>query len=131
MIMFDIFTKSKVEPMKKSSATLMDRSVAQEDAWRIAHAIDRALKSAETERKELASRIEDAMAWAAVSLGNGNDEYLERELLDTIQLDRFYEEIRGGDRQASRLDQSIACYKLLKTTILAGFPELCKNELLS
>jgi hypothetical protein len=127
--MFDIFTKSKVEPTKNASATLMDRSIALEDAWRIAHAIDRALKTAETERKELASRIEDAAAWAAVSVGNGNDEYLERELLDTVHLNHFDDEIRGGNKQASRLDQNIACYKLLKTTILAGFPELCKNEL--
>jgi hypothetical protein len=67
--MLDKFTKSKVEPPLKAQASRSDRLPGLEDAWRIAYAIDNALKAAETEKRALSDRVEDATAWAAVSLG--------------------------------------------------------------
>ncbi|MBU6461147.1 MAG: hypothetical protein KGR71_00270 [Proteobacteria bacterium] len=49
--MFDIFTKSKVEPVARTPASQSARRDGLDDAWRIYHAIDRALKSGEAERK--------------------------------------------------------------------------------
>jgi hypothetical protein len=122
--MFDIFTKSKIEPAIKGPVSEFDRLASLENAWRIAHAIDDALGYAEAERERLAGRVENATAWAAVSLGNGNDEYLEREMLDTLHLNRFDTEIRDGNKQVMWIERSIAHYTLLKATLLAGFPEL-------
>src|SRR5277367_698796 len=64
--MLDKFTKSKVEPPVKAHTLRSDRLPGLEDAWRIAHAIDNALKAAESERSALSNRVEDATAWAAV-----------------------------------------------------------------
>lgn len=126
--MFDIFTKSMVETAVKPQVAKSNWPPGLEGAWRIAHAIDRALSAAEAERHRLAGRVEDATAWAAVSLGNGNDEYLEREMLDTLHLNRFDTQIRDGNKEVIRLERSIAHYKLLKATLLAGFPELSKKD---
>jgi hypothetical protein len=126
--MFDIFTKSKIEPAIKTPVPEFDQPPGLEGAWRIAHAIDQALEAAELEREILAGRVENATAWAAVSLGNGNDEYLEREQLDTLHLNRFDTQIRDGNRLVVRLERNIAHYKRLKATLLAGFPELSRKD---
>jgi hypothetical protein len=126
--MLDIFTKSKVELASGAPLPQFDQPPDLNSAWRIVHAIDDALKAAETERKALIGCVEDATAWAAVSLGNGNDEYLERESLDTIHLNRFDAQIRDGHTYMVRLDQNIAYYRLLRSTLLAGFPELSRKQ---
>jgi hypothetical protein len=126
--MLDKFTKSKIEPPLKAHTLRSDRLPGLEDAWRIAHAIDNALKAAESERSALSNRVEDATAWAAVSLGNGNDEYLEREKLDTIHLNRFDAQIRDGSKYVVRLDQNIGYLKLLKATLLTAFPEIVRSS---
>ena len=125
--MFDIFSKSKVGQPDKIATVPRDRAGGMDDAWRISHAIDRALRTAESEKNDLADRIENATAWAAVSLGNGNDEYLERETLDTQHLNLFDNEIRLGTKRTSRLDQDIACYRLLKAALISRFPQLNKD----
>jgi hypothetical protein len=121
---FDIFHKSKIEPTIEPPVSERVHAPGLEGALRIAHAINDALKDADAKREVLAKEIEDATAWAAVTLGNGNDEYLEREMLDTLHLNRFDAQIREGTRHVVRLERSIAHYKLLKATLLAGFPEL-------
>lgn len=126
--MLDKFTKSKIEPPLKAQAPGPDPLPGLEDAWRIAHAIDNALKAAEVEKKALSNRVEDATAWAAVSLGNGNDEYLEREKLDTLHLNRFDAQIRDGQKYVVRLDRNIGSLKLLRTTLLAAFPEINRSS---
>jgi hypothetical protein len=125
--MLDKFTKSKVEMPLKAQTPRPDQLPGLEDAWRIAYAIDNALRAAETEKRALSDRVEDATAWAAVSLGNGNDEYLEREKVDTIHLNRFDAEIRDGSKYVIRLDQNIRYLRLLKSTLLTGFPEIARN----
>ncbi len=126
--MLDMFTKSKVEPDLKRHTPQLDQPHGLEDAWRIAHAIDSALKVAESEREALTGRIEDATAWAAVSLGNGNDEYLERESLDTLHLDRFDAQIRNGNKYVVRLDRNIEHFKSLRAALLTAFPEITLNS---
>ncbi len=68
---------------------------------RIADAIGDALKSDEAEERALTSRIANATAAAAVSVGNGSDEYLEREPLDTFHLNLFDSE--AGALRNSRI----------------------------
>lgn len=119
-----MFTKSRIEPPAKTRAPRLDQPPGLEDAWRIAHAINDALKVAEAERKALIGQVKDATAWAAVTLGNGNEEYLERESLDTIHLDRFDAQIRDGHKYVIRLDQNIQHFMSLKDALLTAFPEI-------
>jgi hypothetical protein len=122
--MFDIFTKSRADMPSGSRPPSIAQSRGLNDAWRIAHAIEDALKAAETERRIFTSRVTDAVSRSAVSLGNGTDEYLERESLDSYHLDLFDTEIHDRNKYLVRLDQDIDHLKLLARSLLHGFPEL-------
>src|SRR5450756_826449 len=61
--------------------------------------IEDALHAAELEQAGLNRRVEDVLARAAVTLGNGTDEYLEREALDSHHQDLFSAEISNGQRR--------------------------------
>src|SRR5436190_24051945 len=65
----------------------------------IATAIEAALQAAEKEQAGLSRRVDDVLARAAVTLGNGTDEYLEREALDNHHQDLFDAEILNGQRR--------------------------------
>jgi hypothetical protein len=86
-------------------------------------AIEDALHAAEREQSGLNRRVEDVLARAAVTLGNGNDEYLEREALDNHHQDLFDKEIQNGQRRLKELDSSIAHYKFMKAAVLCRFPD--------
>lgn len=86
-------------------------------------AIDDALHAAEREQSGLNRRVEDVLARAAVTIGNGDDEYLEREALDNHHQDLFDMEILNGQRRLKELGASIAHFKFLRAAILSRFPE--------
>ncbi|TYL93562.1 hypothetical protein FXB40_21945 [Bradyrhizobium rifense] len=86
-------------------------------------AIEDALHAAEREQSGLNRRVEDVLARAAVTIGNGNDEYLEREALDNHHQDLFDKEILNGQRRLKELSASIAHFKFLKAAMLSRFPE--------
>src|SRR3984957_13787361 len=89
----------------------------------ILEVIEHALRAAELEQSGLNRRVEDVLARAAVTLGNGTDEYLEREALDNHHQDLFSSEISNGQRRLKELATSITHFKFLKTAILSRFPE--------
>lgn len=89
----------------------------------IMSAIDDALHAAEREQSGLNRRVEDVLARAAVTIGNGDDEYLEREALDNHHQDLFDMEILNGQRRLKELGASIAHFKFLRAAILSRFPE--------
>src|SRR5215212_2149423 len=66
-------------------------------------AVEDALHSAEREQAGLSRRVEDVLARAAVTLGNGTDEYLEREARDSHHQDLFSAEISSGHRRLKEL----------------------------
>ena len=86
-------------------------------------AIEEALHAAEREQSGLNRRVEDVLARAAVTFGNGDDEYLEREALDNHHQDLFDKEILNGQRRLKELGASIAHFKFLKAAMLSRFPE--------
>ncbi|OKO84049.1 hypothetical protein AC629_21915 [Bradyrhizobium sp. NAS80.1] len=86
-------------------------------------AIEDALLAAEREQSGLDRRVEDVLARAAVTIGNGDDEYLEREALDNHHQDLFDKEILNGQRRLKELGASIAHFKFLKAAVLSRFPE--------
>src|ERR1700688_540934 len=80
----------------------------------ILDAIENALHAAEQEQSGLNRRVEDVLARAAVTMGNGTDEYLEREALDSHHQDLFGAEISNGQRRLTELASTISHFKFLK-----------------
>jgi len=85
-------------------------------------AIENALHAAEQEQSGLSRRVEDVLARAAVTLGNGTDEYLEREALNSHHQDLFSTEISNGQRRLQELATAITHFKFLKAAMLSRFP---------
>ncbi len=85
-------------------------------------AIEEALQAAEREQSGLNRRVEDVLARAAVTFGNGDDEYLERETLDNHHQNLFDKEIQNGQRRLRELSSSISHFKFLKAAMLSRFP---------
>jgi hypothetical protein len=89
----------------------------------ILEAIEHALHEAEQEQSGLSRRVEDVLARAAVTLGNGTDEYLDREALDSHHQDLFGTEIANGQRRLRELAAAITHFKFLKAATLSRFPD--------
>jgi hypothetical protein len=89
----------------------------------ILEAVENALRATEQERSGLDRRVEDALARAAVTIGNGTDEYLERDALDSHHQDLFGSEISNGQRRLEELATIIAHFKFLKAAVLSRFPD--------
>jgi hypothetical protein len=85
-------------------------------------AIEIALHAAETEQSGLSRRVDDVLSRAAVTLGNGTDEYLEREPLDNYYQNLFTVEISNGQRRLAELAVTITHFKFLKAAVLSRFP---------
>jgi hypothetical protein len=85
--------------------------------------IGRSLKAAEAEHFGLDNRMQDVLARASISLGNGCDEYLDRDPADTHLLNLFDEEILRGQRRLEGLSQQIKNLKTLEAALMAGFPD--------
>ena len=88
----------------------------------IMNAIETALHAAESEQSGLSRRVDDVLARAAVTFGNGTDEYLEREALDNHHQDLFDAEILNGQRRLKELAAEIAHFKFMKAAVLSRFP---------
>jgi hypothetical protein len=89
----------------------------------IVAAIETALHAAESEQAGLSRRVDDVLARAAVTFGNGTDEYLEREALDNYHQDLFSAEISNGQRRLKELATEIAHFKFMKAAVLSRFPD--------
>lgn len=97
---------------------------AEADRARIASvvtSIQTAIQDAEREQTGLAQRVNDALARAAVTLGNGTDEYLEREPLDNYHQDLFTAEIINGQRRLKELETTISHLRFVKAAMLSRF----------
>jgi hypothetical protein len=114
----------KARSQERDARTDYDRLAA------IAIAIDEAIRAAETERNGLSKRVEDILARAAVSMGNGTDEYLYREDLDTRHLNFSEKEIANGQRRVNELIRTVEQFQHLRTVLIERFPDfkLVKRE---
>jgi hypothetical protein len=130
--MFQLFLRARAHNLIKAATGDQDfraRSAerdAETDRSRvnaILTAIEEALHAAELEQAGLNRRVEDVLARAAVTLGNGSDEYLQREPLDSHHQDLFGAEILNGQRRLKELANTITHFKFLKTAILSRFPD--------
>ena len=116
-------TRSGNQTFKARSAD-RDAETDRSRVGSVLEAVESALHAAEQEQAGLYRRVEDVLARAAVTLGNGSDEYLEREALDNHHQDLFSSEISNGQRRLKELANSITHFKFLKTAILSRFPDL-------
>jgi len=89
----------------------------------IFRSIGQALKAAEAEHSGLDDRMQDVLARASISAGNGSDEYLDRDPADAHLLNVLEEEILRGQRRLEGLSQQIKNLKALEATLMAGFPD--------
>jgi hypothetical protein len=132
--MFQLFLRARARNYlgarrkdQKFRARSADRD-AETDRSRVGsilEAIEHALHEAEQEQSGLNRRVEDVLARAAVTMGNGTDEYLEREALDSHHQDLFSTEIANGQRRLNELATAITHIKFLKAATLSRFPD-CK-----
>jgi hypothetical protein len=89
----------------------------------IVSAIETALQAAEKEQAGLSRRVDEVLARAAVTLGNGTDEYLEREPLDSHHQDLFDTEILNGQRRLKELAIEIGHFRSIMAAVLSKFPD--------
>jgi hypothetical protein len=92
----------------------------------ILEAIENALNAVEQEQSGLSRRVEDVLARAAVTIGDGTDEYLERDALDNHHQDLFSIEISSGERRLRELATAITHFKFLKVAVLSRFPDFVR-----
>jgi hypothetical protein len=130
--MFQLFLRARAHNYLRArlgDQTFRARSAdrdAETDRSRIGsilESIEDALHAAELEQSGLSRRVEDVLARAAVTLGNGTDEYLERDPLDNHYQDLFSTEIANGQRRLKELATSITHFKFLKAATLSRFPD--------
>jgi hypothetical protein len=136
--MFQLFLRARAHNLlgaRREDKSFKARSVerdAQTDRVRIDAvmvAIDTALRDAEREQVGLNRRVDDALARASVTFGNGTDEYLEREALDNHHQDLFAADISNGQRRLKELATTIAHLKFVKTAMLTRFPDFKPPQL--
>jgi hypothetical protein len=89
----------------------------------ILEAIENALNAAEQEQTGLSRRVEDALARAAVTIGNETDEYLERDALASLHQDLLSTEISNGQRRIGQLAITITHFRFLKAAVLSRFSD--------
>jgi hypothetical protein len=130
--MFQLFLRARAHNYFKSrlgdqdfKARSADRDVETDRSriGSIVSAIEAALHAAENEQSGLSRRVEDVLSRAAVTLGNGTDEYLEREPLDSHHQDLFSTEIANGQRRLKELGNEITHFRFLKAAVLSRFPD--------
>src|SRR5215216_3989964 len=115
--MFQLFSRVRGRILFKGGAgagVFRARSAARDAetdcarAGSVLEAINRALKAAEQEQAGLSARIDDVLARAAVTFGNGTDEYLDRDALDSHHQTLFSNEISNGQRRLQELATTIS-----------------------
>lgn len=136
--MFQLFLRARAHSflsLRREDKGFKARSVerdAETDRARIEAvmtAIETALQDAEREQVGLNRRVDDALARASVTFGNGTDEYLEREPLDNYHQDLFAADISNGQRRLKELASTIAHLKFVKAAMLTRFPDFKPPQL--
>ena len=128
--MFHLFLRARArgngrqgEEGFKARSAVRDAETDRVRIGSVVAAIEAALKDVESEQAGLTRRVEDALARAAVTFGNGTDEYLDREALDSHHQDLFAADISNGQRRLKDLAGMISHLKFVKAAMLTRFPD--------
>jgi C4-type Zn-finger protein len=115
---------SKVPGYFKARSKARDSDSDYARAASIFRSIEHELEAARAEHAGLTSRINDALARAAVTLGDDSDEYLTRDVEDNHYQNLLDAEIASGQRRLNELGVTIGHFQFLKTALLTRFPDL-------
>jgi hypothetical protein len=120
--MFQLFLKARANNYFKARSAGRDTETDHARATSIFRSIEHALEGAKAEQAGLKSRIDDALARAAVTLGNESDEYLTRSPEDNHYQNLLGTEIADGQRRLNELGVTIG-HQFLKTALVTRFPD--------
>ena len=121
--MFQRFLKARSIVTFKARSASRDSETDCARATSIFRSIEDALEGARAEQAGLKSRIDDALARSAVTLGNDSDEYLTRDPEDSHYQNLLGSEIAGGQRRLGELEATIRHIQFLKTALVTRFPD--------
>jgi predicted nucleic acid-binding Zn-ribbon protein len=121
--MFQRFLKARSVVNFKARSASRDTEADRARVTSIFRSIEEALEGARTEQAGLKSRIDDALARSAVTLGNDSDEYLTRDPEDNHYQNLLGTEIAEGQRRLNELEETIRHIQFLKTALVTRFPD--------
>ena len=121
--MISIFSKGAPNDHFKTRSTARNTETDHARVTSIFRSIDDALEGAKAEQVGLKSRIDDAIARSAATLGNDSDEYLTRDPEDNHYQNLLGTEIADGQRRLNELEVTISHIRFLKTALVTRFPD--------
>ena len=121
--MFQRFLKARSVVNFKTRSAGRDTETDRTRATSIFRSIEQALEDARAEQAGLKSRIDDALARSAITLGNDSDEYLTRDPVDNHYQNLLGSEIADGQRRLNELEVTIRHIQFLKTALVTRFPD--------
>lgn len=119
--MFQLFLRARADQFFKARSADRDAEADRSRVESIARVIEHSLLAAQAEKAGLIRRLDDISARAAVSVGNGTDEYLTREALDNRLLGQLETEILNGQRRLEQLAHNITHFKFLRVALVTRF----------
>jgi hypothetical protein len=120
-MMFHSFLKARANNYFKARSAGRDTETDHARAISIFCSIEHALEGAKAEQAGLKSRIDDALARAAVTYDS--DEYLTRGPEDNHYQNLLGTEIADGQRRLNELGVTIGHIQFLKTALVTRFPD--------
>jgi hypothetical protein len=121
--MFQSLLRARAKNYFKTRSVDRDTETDRARATSIFCSIEDALEGAKAEQAGLKSRIDDALARSAVTLGNDSDEYLTRDPEDNHYQNLLGTEIAVGQRRLNELEVTIRHVQFLKTALVTRFPD--------
>jgi hypothetical protein len=121
--MFEHSVKAWANSFFKARSADRDAETDYSRVEPIFRSMGQALKAAEAEHSGLHKRIQDVLAQASISYGNGSDEYLDRDPADTHLLNLFDREILRGQRRLEELSQQVKNLKVLEAALMTEVPD--------
>jgi hypothetical protein len=121
--MFQLFSRARANHFFKARSAGRDTEIDHARAASIFRSIEDALEGAKAEQAGLKSRIDDALARAAITLGNDSDEYLTRDPEDNHYQNLLGTEIVNGQRRLNDLGVTIGHFQFLRAALVTRFPD--------
>jgi len=120
--MIQFFRKARPNDYFKTRSAARNTEIDHARVTSIFRSIEDALESAKAEQAGLKSRVDDALARSAVTLGNDSDEYLTRDPEDNHYQNFLGTSIADGQRRLNELEVTIGHIQFLKVAIVTRFP---------
>jgi len=121
--MFDLFTRVPMGKLFRTRSANRDAETDYSRIERVFRSLEEALKAAEAEHVGLTERVQNVLAQASISMGNGTDEYLTRDPIDTGFQNAFDQEIKTGQLRLEQLSYQITNFRSLRAALKTRFPD--------